>query len=134
MENLSRILVEHPVFKELESKYIDLLVGCASNVRFNPKTFIFMEGEEANQFYFIRRGKVILEINSPTGPIEIQTLKEGDVLGWEWLSPPYRWYYDSHVMELTNAIAFDANCLRTKSEKDKKLGYEFLKRILRHNN
>lgn len=120
----------HPVFKGLESKYIDLLVGCASNVRFNPGTFVFMEGEEASQFYFIRHGKIVLEVNSPTGPIEVQTLKEGDVLGWAWFSPPYHWYTDAHVMELTSAIAFDGNCLRTKCEKDKKLGYEFMKLIL----
>lgn len=130
MENLSRILAEHPAFKKLESQYIDLLVGCASNVRFNPETFVFMEGMEANQFYFIRRGKIVLEINSPTGPIEVQTLKEGDVLGWAWFSPPYRWYCDAHVTESTSAIAFDGNCLRTKCEKDKKLGYEFMKIIL----
>ena len=130
MENLSRILAEHPAFKELESQYIDLLVGCASNVRFNPGTFVFREGEEADQFYFIRRGKIVLEINSPTGPVEVKTLKDGDVLGWAWFSPPYHWYSDAHVMELTSAIAFDGNCLRTKCEKDKKLGYEFMKLIL----
>jgi len=130
METLSRILAEHPVFKGLESQYIDLLAGCASNVRFNPETFIFKEGEEAYQFYFIRRGKVVLEINSPTGPLEVQTLKEGDILGWEWFSPPYRWHVDAHVIELTSAIAFDGNCLRSKCEEDNKLGYEFMKRLL----
>ncbi len=106
MENLSRILAEHPIFKELESQYIDLLVGCASNVRFNPETFVFMEGEEANQFYFIRRGKIVLEINSPTGPIEVQSLKEGDILGWPWLSPRYHWYHDAYVTEPTRVSAY----------------------------
>lgn len=130
MENLSRILAEHPVFKDLESQYIDLLVGCASNIRFNPGTFVFMEGEEANQFYFIRRGNIVLEINSPTGPVEFQTLKEGDILGWAWLSPPYHWYCDANVTEPTSVIAFDGICLRTKCEKDKKLGYEFMKRLM----
>ncbi len=71
MENRSRILAEHPVLKGLESKYMDHLVGCASNVRFNPETFVFMEGEEASQFYFIRHGKIVLEVNGPTGPIEV---------------------------------------------------------------
>ena len=130
MENLSRILSEHPVLKGLESQYIDLLVGCASNVRFNPGTFVFMEGEEASQFYFIRHGKIALEVNSPTGPVEVQTLKAGDILGWAWFSPPYHWCSDAHVVELTSAIAFDGNCLRAKCEKDKKLGYEFMKLIL----
>ena len=43
MENLARILAEHPFMKGLEPKYIELLVGCASNVRFDPEAFVFRE-------------------------------------------------------------------------------------------
>jgi len=40
MENLERIIAEHPVFAGLESYYTNLLVGCASNVRFQAGTYI----------------------------------------------------------------------------------------------
>ena len=57
METLERIITEHPFFAGLEAHYIDLLTGCGSNVRFDAGTYIFKEGEEANEFYLIRGGK-----------------------------------------------------------------------------
>ena len=105
MENLARILGAHPFLKGLESNYIDLIVGCAANVRFNPGDFIFREGEEANQFFIIREGEIALEIyREGHDPLTVQTLKEGEVLGWAWLVPPYRWRLDAQAIKLTRAF------------------------------
>ena len=131
MENLARILGVHPFLKGLESKYVDLIVGCAANVRFNPGDFISREGEEANQFFIIREGEIALEIyREGHDPLTVQTLKEGEVLGWAWLVPPYRWRLDAQAVKLTRAFAFDGKCLRTKCQEDKNLGYELLIRVL----
>lgn len=130
METLRPILAEHPFFKDLESHHLDLIVGCASNVRFNAGEFIFRQGEEADQFYLIREGMVALEIFvAGRGPVKVQTMGEGEVLGWSWLVPPYRWMFDAHATELTRAIALDGKCLRNKSEQDHDLGYQLLKRF-----
>ena len=37
----------------------------------------------------------------------LDTAHEGDVLGWSWLVPPYRWRFDARATEETSAIAFD---------------------------
>jgi CRP-like cAMP-binding protein len=130
METLEPILAKHPFLKGLEPRHLKILVGCASNVRFNADQFLFHEGEEANEFYMIREGKVAVQIQgAERGPITVQTIGEGDVLGWSWLIPPYRWRFDAKALELTRAIALDGKCLRTKSEEDHDLGYELLKRF-----
>jgi CRP/FNR family cyclic AMP-dependent transcriptional regulator len=130
METLERILAAHPFFSGMEERYLQLLVGCASNVRFEAGQFIFRAEEEANQFYLIRQGKVALEAFAPErGPIVILTLGEGEVLGWSWLFPPHRWKFDAQVVEFTRAIALDGACLRRKSEENHDLGYEFMKRF-----
>jgi CRP/FNR family transcriptional regulator, cyclic AMP receptor protein len=130
METLNGILSEHPFFKNLEERHLELLVGCASNVRFDAGEFIFHQGEEASQFYLLRRGRVSVEMfSSGRGPITVQTLGEGEILGWSWLIPPYRWMFDARSTELTQAIALDGKCLRNKSEQDHDLGYELLKRF-----
>jgi CRP/FNR family cyclic AMP-dependent transcriptional regulator len=130
METLERILGEHAFFKDLDQPYLQLVTGCASNVRFEPDAYIFREGEEANQFYLIRQGRVALQILAPDrGPVTVETLEEGDILGWSWLIPPYNWHFDARAMELTRAIALDAKCLRRKCEEDHNLGYELLKRF-----
>ena len=132
METLEGLIAEHPLFKGLEVRHLKFLVGCASNVRFEPGQFVFLEGGEANQCYLIRHGKVTLEIDAPPhGSIIIQTLGEGNVLGWSQLFPPYRWKFSARAIELTRAIALDGKCLRGKSEEDHDLGYELLKRFAR---
>ncbi len=130
METLEPILASHPFFKELDKKHVSFVSGCASNVRFDKGKFIFREGEEAHQFYLIREGKVAVEIYAPNkGHLTVQTLDEGDILGWSWLLPPYQWHFDARVLEATRAIALDGKCLRKKCEEDHNFGYEFLKRF-----
>jgi len=130
MESLEHLLAEHPFLKGIDSRYTQLITGCASNVRFDNGQIIFREGEEANQFYVIRQGKVALQIYTPgRGSIIIDTLTEGEILGWSWLIPPYQWRFDAVASELTRAIALDGKCLRTKCEADHDLGYELLKRF-----
>jgi CRP/FNR family cyclic AMP-dependent transcriptional regulator len=130
METLEPILAKHPFLKGLKPEHLKILVGCASNVRFNAGQFLFHEGEEANEFYMIREGKVAVQIQgAERGPIIVQTIGEGEVLGWSWLIPPYRWRFDVKALELTRAIALDGKCLRTKSEEDHDLGYELLRRF-----
>jgi CRP-like cAMP-binding protein len=106
------------------------LAGCATNVRFNPNEFIFREGEAADKFYLIRHGKVSLGVYTPGhGSMTIQTVNEGDVLGWSWLFEPYQWHFDARALVLTRAVSFDGECMRTKCEADHDLGYELMKRF-----
>jgi CRP/FNR family transcriptional regulator, cyclic AMP receptor protein len=130
METLERIITEHPFFAGLESSYTSLLVGCASNVRFQKGAYVFKEGGVANEFYLIRAGQVALEVFAPQRkPIIVSTLGEGDILGWSWLLPPYQWKFHAQAVEDTRAIALDGKCLRTKCEQNHDLGYELLKRF-----
>lgn len=130
METLEPILAQHPFIRGLDSRHVQLIVGCAKNVRFDEGEFLISEGEEANEFYIIRQGTVSLELFSPEkGPITVNTLSDGEVLGWSWLFPPYHWHFDARATELTRAISLDGKCLRTKCEQDNTLGYELLKRF-----
>lgn len=130
METLETILSEHPFFRGLEPRYLALAVGCATNVRFKEGEFIFREGEEANQFYLIREGRVALEVFAPNrGTVTIHTMEAGEILGWSWLIPPYHWRTDARAIEATRAIGLDGKCLREKCEQDHDLGYELLKRF-----
>ena len=131
MESLEPILAQHSFFEGLDAEYLRVLVGCASNVRFAEGAYLFRTGEEAGHFYLIRQGRVALEIYAPQRPpIVVQTLEAGDILGWSWLIPPYRWRFDARAVEGTRAIALDGTCLRTKCEENHDLGYELLKRFV----
>lgn len=132
IQNLESLLAEHAFFKGLDPGYISFIASCGTNVRFDPGQYVFHEGQPANHFYLIRHGKVTLETFVPErGPLVIQTIAEGDVLGWSWLFPPYRWYFDARALELTRAVALDGSCLRSKSEEDYRLGCELMRRFVK---
>jgi CRP-like cAMP-binding protein len=130
MRTLEGILANHPFFADLDPRYLQMAVGCAANMRFDAGELVVREGEEASNFYLIREGQVTLEVFAPgRGAMTIETLENGDVLGWSWLIPPYRWRFDVRATKPTRAIVFDGGCLRGKCEEDHELGYEMLKRV-----
>jgi len=130
VEKFETLISEHPFFKGLEPRLLELIVGCSANVRFNAGEFIAHEGDPADKFYLIRHGRVALEVFVPgRGPITIETMHEGDVLGWSWLIPPYHAHFDARALDLTRAVSVDGKCLRTKCDNDPGLGYEVLKRF-----
>ena len=131
IETLKTLLAEHPVVAGLDNRYIDLMVGCATNVRFRAGEYIFREGGSADQFYLLRHGRAAIEIYAAErGSLTLMTVGEGEMVGWSWLFPPYRWVFDARALELTRAIALDGKCLRQKCEQDHELGYNLMKRIV----
>jgi CRP-like cAMP-binding protein len=132
MQTLETILAQHPFFEGLDSRYMSLVTGCASNARYKSGEYLFREGEPAEHFYIIRGGKVALETHgAQRGRIIIETIEAGEVLGWSWLFPPYRWHFSARALQGTRAIALDGACLRAKGEVDHDLGYELAMRVAR---
>lgn len=129
METLEPILRQHSFFKGLPEKHFNFIVGCATHVVFKAGEVILKEQESADKFYLIRSGKVAIYIDQPS-QLTIQTIREGDILGWSWLIPPYRYRFSAKAVENTRALALDGKCLREKCEKNPDLGYELLKRLV----
>ena len=130
MEGLERIVREHPFFSGMKEEFLELISGCAKNVRFEAGQYMFNEGQPADQFYLLRSGRVALQISAPERTLTVQTVGEDEIVGASWLVPPYRWGFDAKALELTRAIAMDAACLRGKCEGDHDLGYEMMKRFM----
>jgi CRP/FNR family transcriptional regulator, cyclic AMP receptor protein len=130
MQTIEPILAGHPFLKGLADDQLKLLVGCSANKVFKPGEFLAREGENADTFYFIREGTVQIEIFSPShGPIVIQTLSGGEILGWSWIVPPYKWRFDAKASDTARVISLDGKCIREKCEKDHSLGFEMMKRF-----
>jgi len=129
-QSLEPIIREHPFFKGMDDRYIRIIVGCAKNVRFESGDVVLREGDPADQFYLIREGLVAVELMIPNrGFTTVQTIGDGDILGWSWLLPPYRSRFGARTVRPTRALAFDGKCLRGKCDEDHDLGYEVLRRF-----
>ena len=130
IDTLEVLLREHPFFRGLDEPDIEFIAGCGHNVVFESGAYLFREGDEADQVFIVRRGRVALEINAPgRGAVVLDSSEAGEVIGFSWLFPPYRWQFDGRALEPVRAVALDGLCLRGKCEEDPKLGYELMKRF-----
>jgi CRP/FNR family cyclic AMP-dependent transcriptional regulator len=128
--SLAELVSAHPLLAGLPSQAVASIAGCAQNVSFSPGELLLAESDPANTLYLLRRGRVAIEVHSPgRGPIVIETVGPGAVVGWSWLVPPYRWHFDARAVEAVGAVAVDGACLREKAEADPALGYALLKRV-----
>jgi CRP/FNR family transcriptional regulator, cyclic AMP receptor protein len=119
----------HPFLIGMIDHHVRLLADCALASHFNAGRVIFREGEMANRFYLIERGKVALESSTLGEPVRIEEIQDGDLLGWSWLFPPYAWHFTARAVEDTTAIFFYGTILREYCEKDHSLGFELFKRM-----
>jgi CRP-like cAMP-binding protein len=130
IEGLAQVLADHPFFYDMRPDHLETLAGCASVAEFTPGRKIFKEGGDADACYLIVEGDVALEITLPRlGQHVVTTLHGGDVLGWSWLFPPYRWSFDAQALTGVKTIRFDAAELREKKAEDPVLGYELMQRF-----
>jgi CRP/FNR family transcriptional regulator, cyclic AMP receptor protein len=130
MQTLDELVAESPVFDGLSLEQLELIAGCGRIAPVAAGERLFREGDPADSFYLVRRGRIALTTHVPgRGDVTIETLEAGEVIGWSWLFEPYRWHFDARAVENTGVIAFDGSCLRGKCEADHALGYELMRRF-----
>lgn len=128
----SDVVRVHPFFSGMKSKHLGIFLESATRARFAPEEMLFREGEPANQFYLIQKGRIVLEAREPRRtPAVIQTLGCGDVLGWSWLFPPFTWHFSARAVEPASAIVLNAGHLLAAADADHDFGYELMKRVTR---
>ena len=130
MQELSDILAGVPFFEGLRHAELETIAACGQNVHFDAGATLFREGDAADTFYVVRHGSVAIETFVPArGSMMIETIESGEVIGWSWLFPPYRWHFDAKALGLVRATMFDAACLRQKCEADTAFGYDLMGRF-----
>ena len=114
--SLDRLLADAPFFAGIGPAGLQVVAGCAGNVHFGAGEVLFREGDPADLFYVIRHGSIAVETFVPTrGSVTIETVDAGEVIGWSWLFPPYRWHFDCRALTPVRATAFDGACLRQQA-------------------
>ena len=128
MRTIEDLLAENAAFGALAPQHRELIAGCARNRTFEAGTYLMREGDPADAFFVVRSGDVALEAYSPQGgATTVETIHDGDLLGWSWLVAPHRTMFDARALGTVHAIDFDGACLRGKLEQDPALGYDVLR-------
>ncbi len=130
-KTFTEILGDHPFVAGLKPSYIQKMASLALEVQFGRDEIIFREGDASSLFYLLLSGKVALEVSAPGRILRIQTLGEGDELGWSSLLGSAGKQFQARSLEPVRALAFDGARLRHACEQDPGFGFALLERVLK---
>jgi CRP-like cAMP-binding protein len=125
-------LVTQPFLRGMPSPQLEALVKTATEVRFPARHRIFADGDYADKFWLIRSGYAALDVLVPgEGRLIIGRVGLGDLMGWSWLLPPYRWAFGAVSATEVTAFQFDAQAVRGLCAADRELRDELTSRLFR---
>jgi len=132
IEVTAAALAAHPFLHGMFDDQLAVLADAASDVTFPAKHRLIEDGHSATRFWLIQSGHVTLDLHVPgQGPMSIETIGMGELLGWSWLFPPYTWAFGAVAASPVEAFEFDARAVRARCAADPVLGYEVTHRVAR---
>lgn len=131
MADAARRIRAEPFFAGFGAAQRRTLAGCATIETYEAGRHLLRESDRADSFFVLLAGHVLLRAHvSHARAVPLETLGPHDALGWSWLVEPWRWHFDAEALEPTEALRFDAACLRAAMDADHDLGYVLQRRII----
>ncbi|MFD5319218.1 cyclic nucleotide-binding domain-containing protein [Streptomyces sp. NPDC127098] len=106
------------------------LLALGGTVSFPADSRLFEEGQPADRFWLLTSGSVALDIHVSGRPAPIiETLGPGDLLGWSWLFPPYRWHLGARALSPVACDEFEVRAVRARCDADPAFGYDLARAV-----
>ena len=123
-------LAGHPFLHGLSHDHLAALADTACDVTFPAGHRLFEDGGSATRFWLLQSGHVALDLHVPgQGRTKIDTIGMGELLGWSWLFPPYKWAFGAVTASPVEAFEFDGRAVRACCASDPVLGHEITRRL-----
>jgi CRP/FNR family transcriptional regulator, cyclic AMP receptor protein len=130
IEVTAEALARHPFLHGMSPDHLAVLAEAARDVTFPDRHRLFEDGGSAGRFWLIQSGHVALDLHVPgQGRMKIDTIGMGELVGWSWLFPPYRWAFGAVADGPVEAFEIDGRAVRARCESDPALGYELTRRL-----
>jgi CRP/FNR family cyclic AMP-dependent transcriptional regulator len=99
---------------------------------FGDGATIFQEGQEAEYFYMLLKGKVLLEVEAAEDvTISLGAVKPGYSFGWSALLPGSVYTAYAMCVEPCEVMSIQGNKFRELLEQDHTIGYRFMEAVVR---
>ena len=119
MEVTASGLAAQRFLRSMRPCQLDALAEAASEVAFPAGHRIFGEGDNADHFWLIQSGYVVLDLQLPgEGLAIIGKVGIGELLGCSWLLPPYQWTLGAVCATEVKAFEFNALAIRERCAAD----------------
>ena len=98
---------------------------------FNDQEAVFHQGDTADRFYMLRRGKVLLEQNmSDHVTVSVGAIKPGYSFGWSTMIEEGHYTTDAVCAEPCEIYSIRGDKLRSQCDADPLMGYLLFQRLL----
>jgi CRP/FNR family cyclic AMP-dependent transcriptional regulator len=125
-----QILRRYPYFAGVSEESLKAIAMIAEEKVIPAGTQVFSEGDPALTLSFIETGEVDVQYVLGDGAhCTVDTLVDGDILGWSALVEPYKATAISTTRTNTRLIAINAPKLRALCEEDQLLGYRLMTKV-----
>jgi CRP/FNR family transcriptional regulator, cyclic AMP receptor protein len=123
-------IANHPFLHGISPEHIALIEEGAKHLEYEVDELLTKEDQPANRFFLIESGLVAVEAQGADHkPTVIETIGNGEPLGWSWLFPPFTWHFRARAVKTTSAIVLDGGRLLVLCEENHELGYELMRRV-----
>ena len=119
------VLRRYPYFAAIDEDSLKAVALLADEKTVPAGTILFHEGDPAEKLNIITQGEVEIQYLLGSGQLRtVDTLVEGDILGWSALIEPYKYTAVGTAKHATRLVAIDGPKLRSLCAQDTRLGYQ----------
>ncbi len=126
-EDLKKIVI----MTHLKDDMLDRIISITDFLKFEDQETVFRQGDIANRFYMVKRGKVLLEQRiAEKVTVSVGSIKPGFAFGWSTMIEEGYYTTDAVCAEPCEIFSMRGNKLRALCEKDPYMGYLLSLRLL----
>ncbi len=126
-EDLKKIVI----MTHLKDDMLDRIISITDVLTFEDQEVIFSQGDIADRFYMVKRGKVLLEQRiAEKITVSVGSIKSGFAFGWSTMIEEGNYTTDAVCAEPCEILSMRGHKIRALCEKDPHMGYLLSRRLL----
>ena len=119
------------IMTHLKDDMLNRIISITAVLKFEDQEVIFRQGDIADHFYMVKRGKVLLEQRiAEKITVSVGSIKPGFAFGWSTMIEEGYYTTDAVCAEPCEIFSMKGNKLRALCDKDPYMGYLLTQRLL----
>lgn len=115
------------LFADLTEQMLEKICPMTELRQFNERDVVYEEGDKAKNFYMLKRGKILLEVEvSPMIIISLGSIKSGYSFGWSALLPGSTYTSYAVCADPCEVFFVPGNRFRELLDQDHTMGYQVM--------
>ena len=119
------------IMTHLKDDMLDRIISITDVLIFEDQEIIFRQGDIADRFYLVKRGKVLLEQRlAEKITVSVGSIKPGFAFGWSTMIEDGYYTTDAVCAEPCEIYSMKGDKIRALCDKDPYMGYLLTRRLL----